>query len=153
MTKAVELSYQSSHINGKYGLRGMEATQMRLHGAIFGRLGNETLAEQYSDVIQNIHNRSTSKLEILNLSCIQAYNCALAGRYDAGLRILTECDPSQYRTLRLDNTFLGFALMIRFKRAIHRSDTIPRTADVKGYTGTNILEGMRSLRPTASSGN
>ena len=39
MSKAIELSYQASHLNSKYGLRGMDPAQIRLQGAIFGRLG------------------------------------------------------------------------------------------------------------------
>lgn len=120
IAKAVEMSYQAGHLNGKYGLKGLEPTQLRLQGSLFARLGNVVLAEQYYSVVQNVHNTKASKPEMLSLICLQAYHRALSGRYDEALDILTEHDPTHHKTLRMDNIFLGFAIMIRFRRAMHR---------------------------------
>lgn len=45
---------------------------------------------------------------------------ATAGRYDEALEMLKANNPAPLKTLRLDQTFIGFAAMIYLKRALHQ---------------------------------
>ena len=77
--------------------------------------------EQQFRVIGNIYQGTASKPELLSLSCAQAYQQALSGHYDAAISALIAADPVQYKTVRMNNVHLGFANLVRLKRAIHRS--------------------------------
>lgn len=82
--------------------------------------GQNALSEQGYKVFKHVYGRKASKPEVLNAICQQAYHRALSGHYDEALNTLMENDPRHLKTLRIDNIFIGFATMIRMRRAVHR---------------------------------
>lgn len=138
--KALEQVYQSSYLNATYNIGNMIPSQLRLQSAIFNRLGKmyvstqhplpfsnfrhfpgqTPLAEQYCNIMEDIHGLNASKPDVLNTTMQNAYMKATAGRYSEALEMLRQNNPAPLKTLRLDQTFLGFAAMIHLRRSLHR---------------------------------
>ena len=67
-----------------------------------------------------IHGYQASKPDLQNTLLQIAYMKSISGNYDDALDLLRENNPAPYKTLRLDQKFIGFAAMIQLRRAIHR---------------------------------
>lgn len=120
VTKAIELSYQAGYINKQYDIANMAASQLRLHGSIYARLGHAPLAELHCGIVQHIHGQTATSNDTLSAACQLAYMRALSGRYEDALKMLERADPRGQKTLRLEQMWRGFRTMVRLKRALHR---------------------------------
>lgn len=70
--------------------------------------------------MHHIHASSASKPDHLNTILQAAYMHTRSGGYDQALELLHQNNPAPLKTLRLDQTFLGFAALVHLRRAIHR---------------------------------
>ena len=82
--------------------------------------GQTPLAVQYCKITTSIHAAQASKPDLQNTILNIAYTYALSGDYDGAFALLHQHNPAEHKTLRLDQTFLGFAAMIQLRKAIHR---------------------------------
>lgn len=143
VTKAIESSYQAGHLNRQYDIHSMAASQIRLHGSIFARLGQAPLAEQHCGIVRHIYGNIATSNDILSSVCQHAYMLALSGRYEDALALLSNANPSAQETLRLNQLWLGFNAMVRLKRALHRNELI---------AAEHLVRQLRPLRKLAEPG-
>lgn len=120
VARALEQIYQSSYLNSLHNVASMIPSQLRLHSAIFNRLGQMPLAEHYCKVMYHVFSKDASRPDILNVVLQNAHMHTILGQYEEAYELLRQNDPSRERTLRLDNTFTAFAAMISLRRAIHQ---------------------------------
>ncbi|CAD0086781.1 unnamed protein product [Aureobasidium vineae] len=135
VARALEQIYQSSYLNSLHNVASMIPSQLRLHSAIFNRLGQMPLAEHYCKVMYHIFRQDASRPDVLNVVLQNAHMHSILGQYDEAYELLKQNDPSKEKTLRLDNTFTAFAAMIRLRRAIHQ-----QIADAGVIFETHVLE-------------
>ena len=83
-------------------------------------LGQPTLCRQTNRSVQAIHGYRAAKPEMLNVICLQAYQRAVSGRYEEALSMLNEHNPAAHRTLRMNNIYIGFATMIKLRKALQQ---------------------------------
>ncbi|KAF2150472.1 hypothetical protein K461DRAFT_280471 [Myriangium duriaei CBS 260.36] len=140
LPKALEFSYQSAHLNLKHSIRSLQPTQTRLHGALFGLAGAQNVADFDTSVFHTVHAHKATQPELLGMKCMQAYHLVAQGRYDQAMQTLRDADPTQHRTLRMQNLHLGFANMVRFKRALHRNEM---------FTAWRLLSRIKVMRGMA----
>ncbi|KAG8624236.1 hypothetical protein KVT40_007303 [Elsinoe batatas] len=117
--KAFDYSYQSHHLNSKYALHSLQPTQMRLHGSLFSQIGMHPLSQLQADTIIAVYERKATRPEALSMYCVRAYQLAVRGEYSAAMKVMRENNPSKHHTLRMQNLHLGFANMIRLRKALH----------------------------------
>jgi anaphase-promoting complex subunit 5 len=120
VARALEQIYQSSYLNSLHNVTSMIPSQLRLHSAIFNRLGQMPLAEHYCRVMYDVFRQDASRPDVLNVVLQNAHMHSILGEYEKAYELLRQNDPSREKTLRLDNTFTAFAAMISLRRAIHR---------------------------------
>lgn len=120
VARALEQIYQSSYLNSLHNVSSMIPSQLRLHSAIFNRLGQMPLAEHYCKVMYHVFSQDASRPDVLNVVLQNAHMHSILGEYEEAYELLRQNDPSKEKTLRLDNTFTAFAAMISLRRAIHR---------------------------------
>ena len=120
--------------------------------------GQIAFTKQQYNILEHIYGFRASKPEMLSLSCVQAYQQALSGQYEAALSSLIAVDPVQYKTLRMNNLYLGFANLIRSRRALHRLGSMDslekgRTADwynrIEVFASERLLRQLKPLRRIA----
>ncbi|OBW64292.1 MAG: WSC-domain-containing protein [Aureobasidium pullulans] len=143
VARALEQIYQSSYLNSLHNVTSMIPSQLRLHSAIFNRLGQMPLAEHYCKVMYHVFSKDASRPDILNVVLQNAHMHAILGQYEEAYELLRQNDPSKERTLRLDNTFTAFAAMISLRRAIHRNDF---------FEAEEFLRQLKPIRQTADAG-
>jgi anaphase-promoting complex subunit 5 len=120
VARALEQIYQSSYLNSLHNVSSMIPSQLRLHSAIFNRLGQMPLAEHYCKVMFHVFRQDASRPDVLNVVLQNAHMHSILGEYEEAYELLRQNDPSKEKTLRLDNTFTAFAAMISLRRAIYR---------------------------------
>ncbi|KAF4548527.1 Anaphase-promoting complex subunit 5-like protein [Elsinoe fawcettii] len=124
VSKALDYSYQSHHLNAKYALHSLQPTQIRLHASLFGQIGLHSLAQLQNETFTTVFERKATRPEALSLNCVQAYRMAIQGEYERAMGKLRETNPASHRTLRMHNLHLGFANMVSLKKALHRKEMI-----------------------------
>lgn len=120
--KALEFSYQSHHLNLKYSLHSLQPIQSRMHAALFSLIGARAVADFNLSTFDGIYADKATRPELLGMKCMEAYHQVARGRYDQAMQKLRDVVPTSHRTLRMQNLHLGFANMVRFKRALHRNE-------------------------------
>ncbi|THV93801.1 hypothetical protein D6D26_08032 [Aureobasidium pullulans] len=143
VARALEQIYQSSYLNSLHNVASMIPSQLRLHSAIFNRLGQMPLAEHYCKVMYHVFSKDASRPDVLNVVLQNAHMHTILGQYEEAYELLRQNDPSRERTLRLDNTFTAFAAMISLRRAIHHNDF---------FVAEEFLRQLKPIRQTADAG-
>ncbi|KAG9832935.1 hypothetical protein KCU98_g12608, partial [Aureobasidium melanogenum] len=143
VARALEQIYQSSYLNSLHNISSMVPSQLRLHSAIFNRLGQMPLAEHYCKVMYHIFRQDASRPDVLNVILQHAHMHSILGEYEEAYELLRQNDPSKEKTLRLDNTFTAFAAMISLRRAIHHNDF---------FVAEEFLRQLKPIRQTADAG-
>ncbi|THZ73213.1 hypothetical protein D6C85_04225 [Aureobasidium pullulans] len=147
VARALEQIYQSSYLNSLHNVASMIPSQLRLHSAIFNRLGQMPLAEHYCKVMYHVFSKDASRPDVLNVVLQNAHMHTILGQYEEAYELLRQNDPSRERTLRLDNTFTAFAAMISLRRAIHHAfDHIEKqVAEAKAADSSDIVRRIKLL--------
>ncbi|KAF1344748.1 anaphase-promoting complex subunit 5-domain-containing protein [Delphinella strobiligena] len=143
IAKALEQVYQSSYLNNTYNISNMIPSELRVHSAVFNRLGQASLAEQYCSTMHRIHGSTASKPDLLNTVLQAAYMRATAGKYEEALEMLRQNNPAPLKTLRLDQTFLAFVGMVQLRRALHRNEL---------WAAEQYLRQVKPIRKSADAG-
>ncbi|KAI5209244.1 hypothetical protein AUEXF2481DRAFT_27990 [Aureobasidium subglaciale EXF-2481] len=143
VARALEQIYQSSYLNSLHNVASMIPSQLRLHSAIFNRLGQMPLAEHYCKVMYHIFSQDASRPDVLNVVLQSAHMHSILGQYEEAYELLRQNDPSKERTLRLENTFNAFAAMISLRRALHHNDF---------FVAEEFLRQLKPIRQTADAG-
>ncbi|KAI5272789.1 hypothetical protein E4T47_03842 [Aureobasidium subglaciale] len=143
VARALEQIYQSSYLNSLHNVASMIPSQLRLHSAIFNRLGQMPLAEHYCKVMYHIFGQDASRPDVLNVVLQNAHMHSILGQYEEAYELLRQNKPSKERTLRLDNTFNAFAAMISLRRALHHNDF---------FVAEEFLRQLKPIRQTADAG-
>ncbi|THY04715.1 hypothetical protein D6D03_03513 [Aureobasidium pullulans] len=147
VARALEQIYQSSYLNSLHNVASMIPSQLRLHSAIFNRLGQMPLAEHYCKVMYHVFSKDASRPDVLNVVLQNAHMHTILGQYEEAYELLRQNDPSRERTLRLENTFTAFAAMISLRRAIHHAfDHIEKqVAEAKAADSSDIVRRIKLL--------
>jgi len=99
----------------------------------------------------HIYGGHASQTEVLSLGCAEAYQHALMGRYQLAMTQLMKHDPFMNKTPRMNNIYIGFANMIRLKKALHRYGSTTKSgmyeADFLRNETFTVERLMRQLKP------
>ncbi|KAH7078559.1 anaphase-promoting complex subunit 5-domain-containing protein [Paraphoma chrysanthemicola] len=119
--RAFEHMYQSSHINIKENISNY-GSEMLLQSTIYSRLGLPHMANVHCELLLDCYGSSCPVDEQIRAIGRRAFLLSQAGRYSDAISALEAIDPAVHKSLKYHQYLVLCIGVIKFKRAIRRSD-------------------------------
>ncbi|KAF2034414.1 hypothetical protein EK21DRAFT_85454 [Setomelanomma holmii] len=119
--RAFEYMYQSSHLNIKENISN-HGSQMLLQSTLYSRLGLPNIANVHCELLLDCYGDSCPVDERIRAIGRRAFILCQSGRYNEAISALESVDPSVHKSLKYHQYLLLCIGVIKFKRAIRRSD-------------------------------
>ncbi|KAF2021731.1 hypothetical protein BU24DRAFT_362512, partial [Aaosphaeria arxii CBS 175.79] len=121
VVRAFEYMYQASHLNIREHINN-HGSHALLQSTIYARLGVTHLSHMHCDLLLDCYQDGCPFDDVMRAISRRAFTAMNYGRFDDALNHMDTIDPSFHRTLKFHRfIFLGTGL-IKFKRAIRRTD-------------------------------
>lgn len=92
---------ESAELNNRFNLTTIESSLLRMQSSMYGRLGIESLATAYDNIILQCYKTEAEGQDLVRARCRMAYVSALAGDYTAANATLAAIPPAYQRGLKL----------------------------------------------------
>ncbi|KAF1913582.1 anaphase-promoting complex subunit 5-domain-containing protein [Ampelomyces quisqualis] len=119
--RAFEHMYQSSHLNIKENISNY-GNQMLLQSTLYSRLGIPHMANVHCELLLDSYSSSCPVDERIRAIGRQAFIMSQSGRYDEAIAALESIDTNVHKSLKYHQYLVLCLGVIKFKRAIRRSD-------------------------------
>lgn len=113
--------YQASHLNIREYVNSY-GSQMLLQSTLYSRLGVPHMSNVHCELLLDCYGPSCPIDERIRAIGRRAFTLTQAGRYADAIRALESTDPSIHKTLKHHQYLTLFIGLIKFRRAIRRSD-------------------------------
>ncbi|KAF2819990.1 hypothetical protein CC86DRAFT_460011 [Ophiobolus disseminans] len=119
--RAFEYMYQSSHLNIKESVSNY-GSQMLLQSTLYSRLGIPHMANVHCELLLDCYNHYCPIDERIRAVGRLAFIMSQSGRYNDAITALESIDPTVHKSLKYHQYLILCIGVIKFKRAIRRSD-------------------------------
>ncbi|TKA76199.1 hypothetical protein B0A49_03042 [Cryomyces minteri] len=145
VSKAFEHILQSSYLNVTHNIPSIIPAQMLMQSSVFGRLGQTHLSNSICEVLRSCYNSNSPVEELIRAGCRSAYIATQAGRYDEGMKMLADIDPSVHRTLKFHQYLTGYSGLLRnnvsaARHLLHQLKAVSSFADPEIVFEVQLLE-------------